>query len=839
MIGELFVKTQRNPGIWALTTMVAFLAIGVQWFVVPHGAGPADWPWVWPVLVTAGFLGAELLVVHLRLGREAYTFSLMEIPLVLGLFFVRPDLLIWCRLAGAGLAFLWQRKARQKAAFNCAMFALETAGAVAIWNLVLGDHQRLSPWAWLATMLAVLFTSALGSTLVSLAITIATGHRPRSATEVFSLGQLGDLANASCALVAVYIVSEDWRAAWLLLVFTAVLVFAYRSYEGARRRSDSLEQVNRFTELVGREVQLDAVVQRVMQEVRAAFEVEVVQLRLSWPGEPARDWVLRGATAEAEPASLVSALGPHTAQAGLLVPRHARPIELAKLAGEAGVRDCLAVTLHSERRTLGTLVVADKLGDVQTFTRADLSQLQALANHAAVAIDNADRADLIIRQAEEREHHAMHDDLTGLPNRRLFGVWLAAALTHEDAAVLLLDLDRFKQINDTLGHEVGDRLLCQVAERLVAALVEDTLVARFGGDEFAVLLRGVDDLAARACAVLVRDALGQPFDLDGLAVAVDASVGVAPATQSDDPVSVLRWADLAMYAAKDSHTGVEVYRPEIDHADSSRLGLLADLRMAVAANALDVHYQPKVDVRTGRILGVEALARWQHPSLGRIGPDEFIPLAEQSSLITPLTMLVLGTALRDCERWQSSVEGFSVAVNIAPRSLLDPGFVDEVARALAVVAVPASALTLEITETSLMSDPNGSIIALQRLRDLGLRVSVDDLGTGYSSLAYLQRLPVDEVKIDRSFLAEFADPQARAVVRAIIDLGHGLGHKVVAEGIEDETTFRGLGELGCDTAQGFWLSKPLPSPDLTELVRHWQPPRPAARVPAQSRLRSV
>ena len=502
---------------------------------------------------------------------------------------------------------------------------------MAIFNLVLGTHDRLSPWAWLATGLAVGFTSLLGSTLVSVVITIATGERPRTLTEVFRLGPLGDLANASCALVAVYIVSEDWRAAWLLLVFTGVLVVAYRSYEGARRRTESLEQLNRFTELVGREVQLDAVVRRVLGEVSNAFEVETVQLRLNWPGEPARDWVLRGDVAETRTASLVKVLETRLDHGALLLRRHAKSAELAHLAGAAGVRDCLAVRLRSERRTLGTLVVADKLGDVQTFTDADLQQLQALANHAAVAIDNAARADLIVRQAEEREHRALHDDLTGLANRRLLGVRIAETIAETGIAVLLLDLDRFKQVNDTLGHEVGDRLLRQVADRLVSALAAGTLVARFGGDEFAVLLPGADDLGARACAEVVRDALGRPFDLDGLAVAMEASIGVAPAARGDDPVSVLRWADLAMYTAKDSRSGVAIYRPEMDQRDSSRLGLLADLRTAVGTNELSVHYQPKVDVRTGKVLGVEALARWQHPRLGPIRPDEFIPLAEQSS----------------------------------------------------------------------------------------------------------------------------------------------------------------------------------------------------------------
>ena len=835
------MRAGRDSGIWACTAAVAACAAAVQWFAVPH-AGPTagSWPWVWPVLVTAGFLGAELVVVHLRLGRDAYTFSLMEIPLVLGLFFVRPDLLLWCRLAGAVLAFVWQRKAAQKAAFNCAMFALETAGAVAIWNAVLAGHDQLSPRAWLATLLAVLFTSALGSTLVSAVITISTGRRPRTAAAVFSLGQLGDLANASFALVAVYIISEDWRAAWLLLVFTGVLVVAYRSYEGARRRTESLEQLNRFTELVGREVQLEAVVHRVMDEARAAFDVERVQLRLTRPGEPVRDWVLRGDVAESESALLITAVEPLVAADPFLLPRQSRSAELSELAATAGVKDCLAAPLHSEGRRLGTLVVADRLGDTQTFTGADLKQIQALGNHAAVAIDNAARADLIIRQAAEREHRAMHDDLTGLANRRLFSARLAETLAQGNASVLLLDLDRFKQVNDTLGHEVGDRLLCKVAERMVDALTASTLVARFGGDEFAVLVPGADNLAARACAELVRDALRRPFDLDGLAVAVEASVGVAPAARADDPVSVVRWADLAMYAAKEARSGIEVYRRELDHADSSRLGLLADLRMAVAANALDVHYQPKVDVRTGQITGVEALARWHHTSLGPIGPDEFIPLAEQSSLITPLTMLVLRTALHDCETWQRATgASYSVAVNIAPRSLLDNSFVDEVARALAVVAVPASALTLEITETSLMSDPNGSVVALHRLRELGVRVAVDDLGTGYSSLAYLQRLPVDEIKIDRSFLAEFSHPQARAVVRAIIDLGHGLGRHVVAEGIEDEETFQALRELGCDTAQGFWLARPLPFEELMSLVEGWRAPSVSTSGPAPSRLRRV
>jgi EAL domain-containing protein (putative c-di-GMP-specific phosphodiesterase class I) len=264
-----------------------------------------------------------------------------------------------------------------------------------------------------------------------------------------------------------------------------------------------------------------------------------------------------------------------------------------------------------------------------------------------------------------------------------------------------------------------------------------------------------------------------------------------------------------------------VFRPELDRHDASRLGLLADLRTAIAGNTLEVHYQPKFDVETGVVQGAEALVRWRHPLLGPVTPDEFVPLAEQSSLITPMTMLVLRRALRDCERWRSSGRRLSVAVNMSPRSLLDPGFVDQVAEALAAVDLPTSAVTLEITEDSLMSDPEGAIAAIRRLKELGVKVSVDDLGTGYSSLAYLQRLPVDEIKIDRSFLADFTDGDAQAVVGALVDLGHRLGRHVVAEGVEDEATLLRLRDMRCDTAQGFHLARPMSAGDfLVFLEQH-------------------
>ncbi|MGA9746086.1 MAG: bifunctional diguanylate cyclase/phosphodiesterase [Nocardioides sp.] len=813
----------RAVGIWAFIVLMALGAASVHWWAVrPLIDQGRDWPLAWLLLVGIGFFAAELLVVHLRLGREAYAFSMMELPLVIGLFFVRPDLLVVARLAGSLLAFVIRRKAFQKATFNCAMFALETTCAVSLWHFLLHGAQPLGPWGWLATLVVALLISALSSVLVSAAITIATGQRPRSVGEVVGLGQIGDVANACFALMAVFILTVDWRAGWLLGVLAGVLLFAYRSYEGARQRSESLERVNRFTELVGRDVSLDAVVASVMSEVGASFDATTVELRISGPSEQGRGWSLSGGDLVGGPTPVIDGLVEHAQEGALLVPRGNAAPGLMRVMRDVGVRDCVMVPLRDEEGVSGSLVVADRVSDVATFGAADLRQMRALANHAAVALANAARAELMIRQAEAGEHAALHDELTGLANRRLFARRLDEALVGGSVSLFLLDLDRFSDVNDTLGHEIGDRLLAVVAERIIDASPQGAVVARLGGDEFAVLLpreAGRDDALVAAA---VRDALVRPVVLNGLSISVDSSVGVVLDAGGDSD-SLLRCADLAMHAAKRSRLGLETYRRELDKRDFSRLGLLADLRDAVASKGLEVHYQPKLDLASGVIVGVEALARWTHPTLGPIPPDEFIPLAEHSTLITPLTLTVLSTALEAAARWGAREGTFSMAVNISPRSLLDPTFVDQVSSTLAGAGVPADALTLEITETNLMADPDRAVEALVRLRELGVRLSVDDLGTGYSSLAYLQRLPVHEVKIDRSFLADFQDESSQAVVAAIVELGHRLGYRVVAEGVENAGSLDALRRLGCDTAQGFLIARPMPEDRMTAFLASGAP----------------
>jgi diguanylate cyclase (GGDEF)-like protein len=433
-------------------------------------------------------------------------------------------------------------------------------------------------------------------------------------------------------------------------------------------------------------------------------------------------------------------------------------------------------------------------------------------------------ADITERRLAETslQHQAWHDILTGLPNRTRLRVeldQLMAAESPEAFALLLIDLDRFKEVNDTIGHPCGDLLLQQVGPRLRAELREADTLARLGGDEFVVLLRGADVERARTVATRLVTALERPFELDGFGVAIGGSIGIALYPEHGvDGDSLLREADIAMYAAKDTRSGYTVYAPDADRHSRERLGLLADLRQAIDLGELLVHYQPQIDVRTGSLIAVEALVRWPHPIRGLLPPDEFIPLAERTRLIQPLSRWILAAALRQCASWRAAGLDIPVSVNLSVYDLRDHDLPELIDEALAKHGVPADRLRIEITESSLMANPPRAREILARLRARGVQVSIDDFGIGYSSLAYLKNLPVDELKIDRSFVNEMAvDPGSRAIVRAIIDLAEVLGLRVVAEGVEDEATLTALAVLGCDVAQGYYFSRALAPADLA----HW------------------
>lgn len=423
--------------------------------------------------------------------------------------------------------------------------------------------------------------------------------------------------------------------------------------------------------------------------------------------------------------------------------------------------------------------------------------------------------------ARARAEEQLRDPLTGLPNRQwlLERTWTAlddAERIGARAALMLIDLDRFRSVNDTLGHLAGDRLLLQTADRLRQALPRGAEAARLGGDEFAVLLPVADSTtsATRIARSLVG-ALSSPMDLDGLTLVLEASAGVAVfPDHALDAEGLLRRADVAMYQAKRDRTGVEVYESKRDSNTPDRLGLLGDLRRALDAHEVQLHYQPKVRF-DGQVAGLEALVRWVHPERGKVPPDEFIAIAESSGLMPHLTEYVLETALGQVARWRAQGLFVPVAVNVSPRDVHTPGFAGSVAARLARHGVPAGALQLEITEHVLLEDPQRAADTLNALTGHGVKMSLDDFGTGYSSLVHLRRLPVSELKIDRSFVARLAiDNEDAEIVRCTVDLAHSLGLLVVAEGVEDDETWERLRDLGCDAVQGWLVAAAMPPEEI-------------------------
>jgi diguanylate cyclase (GGDEF)-like protein len=411
-----------------------------------------------------------------------------------------------------------------------------------------------------------------------------------------------------------------------------------------------------------------------------------------------------------------------------------------------------------------------------------------------------------------------------MPNRASFREQVEHAIGAADRdetelAVLLMDLDRFKEINDTLGHHCGDLLLIELARRLKSVMRPTDSVARLGGDEFGVLVPHVSESSSVLEHVLSRilAALEQPFLVDGLPLYVEASIGVAryPAHGADVDL-LLQRADVAMYLAKDSGSSHAVYTAELDHHDTASLTLLSELPRAIRERELVLHYQPKIDVRTGELAGVEALTRWQHPTRGLIPPGDFVSAAEKTGLMHAFTLYVLDEALGQVASWLREGHEISVAVNLSMRNLLDARLPDQVSDALDTWKLSGERLTFEITESAIISDPVGTKDVILRLKDLGVGISIDDFGTGYTSLAYLARLPITQLKIDRSFVLNMnRNADDAAIVRSIITLGHDLDLEVIAEGVESEEAYKQLARLGCDTIQGFLLSPPLPPLELS------------------------
>jgi diguanylate cyclase (GGDEF)-like protein len=441
-----------------------------------------------------------------------------------------------------------------------------------------------------------------------------------------------------------------------------------------------------------------------------------------------------------------------------------------------------------------------------------------LVSAASLALTRSRRR--LRTQSELNRHQALHDSLTGLPNRALFQdrtqqALNASARTAKPVAVMLLDIARFKDVNNTLGHHYGDLLLRQVAQRFSATLRAHDSVARIGGDEFAILLPETGPDEAVTTALRLIDVLAEPFLVKEIALHLEACIGIAMAGADSDAETSMRHADVAMYEAKTQRVPFSTYELTRDDNTVERLAMLGDLRHAIGNDELVLHYQPKVVSHSGEVHSVEALVRWDHPTRGLVQPDQFIPIAETTGVIHPLTAEVLRQALLQARSWHERGWSIPVAVNVSAASLHDLAFPGEVRRLLEATGVPARLLSIELTESALMTDPARARAILEDLSAMGVSLSIDDFGTGYSSMAYLKALPVRELKIDRSFIMGMAtEPSDVVLVQSAVDLGHNLGLHVVAEGVEDAAALETLREMGCDLIQGYYICRPASADEI-------------------------
>jgi len=778
-------------------------------------------PW-W--LLAPGFVVTEWFVLHIQVRREAHTVSLSELPLVLGLFFAAPTELLIGRLVASIVTFGIIRRSRPlKGSFNLSLGLMEVGVALALFRLLAPGTGGIGPGSWAAAYAGALAADWLSALAVAGAIAVHEGRLDVPATFREAVFHPMPAVAVTTGLLAVTCLAASVTSLPLLLVFMALLLASFRAYASLAERHLNLERLYRFSQAVSSGPDPNDVLASVLAEAKellraeqavAAFPspdgAQVTRVRLDpegrlirsvEPSTPEDDWLLGQV---------------HNGGQPLLLPRNTTDPGARRWLASRGLREAVVVPLSGGADVPGGLAVGNRLGVIRTFEQDDVLMLETVANHSGVALRNSE----LIGQLR---HDARHDSLTGLPNRADLQRRLTTALDDVSAgrapgaAVMILDLDEFKAVNDTLGHHQGDLLLVEVAARLASAVGSVGTVARLGGDEFAVLLADTaDESRVLRIGRRVLRALEQPIALDGLEVEVGASVGVALApAHASDPAALLKRADLAMYDAKASARSLKVYEPEL-HTDSPRrLTLVSELRAALQNGTVQVHVQPKARLGTGEVVAVEALARWEHPELGWVPPDEFVSVAERSGLIGLLTTRVLDASLAACARWRDAGWDVGIAVNLSARSLQDADLVEEVDRMLRRHGVPANRLTLEVTEGSVMADPARAVALLHQLRDLGVRLSLDDFGTGYSSLSYLQRLPVQEVKIDRSFVTGLGrEGENLAIVRAIIDLGRHLGLEVVAEGVEDHATGELLASMNCDLVQGWHLARPMPTDEL-------------------------
>jgi diguanylate cyclase (GGDEF)-like protein len=831
-------STQR---IWALTATVAAAAVALFVIVVQPLPGPATTvalPWL---LWAVAFALSEVVVVHVPFQREAHTFSLGDLVLAAGMLLISPADLVLAQVVGACATLLLYRRQRGiKLAFNSAALGLGSTLAVIVFAVLTDEQAGSNAWHWLAALAAVLVLTVTADVCIFAVISLSEGRADwRRLPGMLALSLPFSLGAGAVGLVVERMAVDDPAAIALLAVPTALVFAAYRAYTRARQQEGNLRLLHEITSLLYAN-DADTALGDFLTSVRGAFSAGVAELVLL--GEDGTATMSRSRDGQ-EPVALVhmeqaedagrlvasaTATGTFTTRTGA-----ARGEALGRYANQRGLKDAMVSVLRTENRTHGLLLVGDRLGDVATFNTNDLTLLETFARHVATSLERG-RLEHDLRQVtelkEKLRHQAMHDALTGLPNRTLFLDRTEHALNLAGRnglwpAVLYLDLDGFKPVNDTYGHEAGDVLLRAFAERLHGCLRTADTAARLGGDEFAVLLHGpIDRSGVERVLNRIRAQLDLPIDLGaGRVATVGASIGVSIADADTDVNSLIKHADVAMYAAKRGGRGISTfYEPGLGDDGVARPDPGAELATALARGEFTVVYQPLIDLRTGRPAGAEALVRWLHPTDGFRPPDTFIPLAEETGLISEIGEFVLRDACRQAARWTGSgadATPLMVTVNLSARQVTDLRIVDQVAAALTEARLDPCRLVLEITETVLMHDREAAVTNLEKLKALGVRIAIDDFGTGYSSLAYLCSFPIDMLKVAREFIDGLGrDANAAVVTRAVVDLAGALGLLTVAEGIETTEQRDHVAELGCDLGQGYLFSRPVDAETATAFL---------------------
>jgi diguanylate cyclase (GGDEF)-like protein len=801
---------EHEPGwgrtIGAAGLSLALLAAGVA--LAAAAAPPSVNPGLPVPLVLAALLPVYVFAHHHSLDfefrRESSSVTMVQLPLALGVQVIAPVAHLAVRMAASCVSIAIDRQNPQKAIYNLGAAAFEVGAAAFAVGLV--QHDQPGPAVWVALYLGLVVGDVVGALFLNFIWRVlgmpVSGSR---ALQTLLRTAPASLLFTGLAVVAISAARVEPLTALVMLALAGGLGMAYRAHRRLVAQQASTERLYGFVKDLGPLTLDSPAAPAVLEQVRVLMHAERVELAVPLGAEWCRLVVAEGE----EPSRSDNGVAP-------LVSQVARTQAPALRSRQRGAEDTMATPLLANSGLVGILTASDRLGVVRGFEMGDLRLLETVGAELSAALERGQLHD-------DLERAATTDPLTGLPNLSEATRQVSALLAAHSVGVVLaaVAVDSFREVNDTLGHQVGDELLLEVTRRL-RLCTPHAVLGRIGGGRFAIAVP-----ADRAGGDPEMFGLGLRAQVEGAAqigpvgTHVRLSVGVVRAPEhGDDAATLVRRAETAMYGARHAHGGPVIWEPAYEVEGQRRLAVVMALREALASGAIGVAFQPKVEATSGRVSGVEALARWTHPALGPIAPDEFIPLAEASGLMGPLTSTVLRQSLVACKGWQRRASKVGVAVNVSADTVLDPSFVTELAAILTSVSVPAELLTLELTEGVVVSDPELAATRMQELRRLGVKLSVDDFGTGYSSLTYLKGLPVDEVKIDKGFIKGLSsDPADRAVVRAVVDIAHTLGLRVVAEGVEQEDQQGILRALGVDELQGYLHARPMPAIEAAAWLR--------------------